>query len=547
MIPSLGHVALFLAAAGGSSAQALPVIDLGKSVHRAQLNATGGYYTFKNIPYAEPPLGNLRFRHPVPLVSTNRTIDDGTAPRSCYQQPAPWFQYTIPGVIQKLIEGGIIPPAGPPPAPPAGQSEDCLVLDVTVPKAVYDAQAAGRLTKPVPVMVWIHGGGYIEGSKDQMNPAGLLAESRKNGAPGVIWVAINYRLGLFGFPPRKPTMIDVASNAGLYDQRLALEWVRFNIRRFGGNPLSVTVIGESAGAGAIVTQLTAFGGIDGTSPFQRAIIQSPYIKPAEDAASYSALYDTFLATGNVTSYTQARSLSSAQLTSINTAMIGAAPASSTVFAPNVDGLFIPSLPSSLLLASKVDSTVDVIVAHNLDEGLVFADTRISSDADFRAALAGWMPSLPQSKINTLASQIYPPDFSGTQPYSSHADRARVAVGEAFMDCVSFGVNVAYKNTSRSYVFAIWPGIHAQDLDYTFYNGQTMSGLGIPVVRSVAERMQRWFVDWVVRGDAVGSAARDVPVYTAEARVVNITGEGYPIVRDPAANERCRFWLEGLTA
>lgn len=126
-------------------------------------------------------------------------------------------------------------------------------------------------------------------------------------------------------------MLDVASNGGLYDQRLALEWVRFNIRRFGGNPQAVTIMGESAGAGSIVAQLTAFGGIDGISPFQRAIVQSPYIKPAENAASYAKLYDQFLAVGNISSYTQARARSTAQLAAINSAMILAAPFSSTVF------------------------------------------------------------------------------------------------------------------------------------------------------------------------------------------------------------------------
>jgi len=126
-------------------------------------------------------------------------------------------------------------------------------------------------------------------------------------------------------------MLDVGSNAGLYDQRLALEWVKANIHRFGGNPQAVTVIGESAGAGAIVTQLTAFGGIDHTSPFQKAIIQSPYIPPAEDAAAYSILYDKFLAAGSLSSYAEARTRTSAEIQAINVAMIGAAAFSSTVF------------------------------------------------------------------------------------------------------------------------------------------------------------------------------------------------------------------------
>ncbi len=204
-------------------------------------------------------------------------------------------------------------------------------MDISVPTAVFDAQTAGTLKDRVPVVVWIHGGGYIQGSKDEVNPAGLIAQSRRNGAPGIVFVAINYRLGLFGFPPRKPGMWDVASNAALYDQRLAMEWVRFNIQRFGGDPQDVTVIGESAGAGSIVSHLTSFGGIDGTLPFKKAIIQSPAIKPAQDAALYTKLYDQFLTAANVKSYAEARTLSSAQLAAANAAMILSAPFASTVF------------------------------------------------------------------------------------------------------------------------------------------------------------------------------------------------------------------------
>ncbi|KAK1829751.1 Alpha/Beta hydrolase protein [Podospora conica] len=538
MVPHLA--ALLLAAATSTSAQTLPVIDLGTTVHRA-LNLGSDYFSFKNIPYAEPPVGPLRFRHPIPLLSINRTINDGTAPRSCYQQGSPWFQYSVPLVIQKLIDGGVVlPPPGPVTGPPPGQSEDCLVLDVTVPKAIYTAAAAGTLTKPVPVVVWIHGGGFIEGSKDSPSPSGLLAAA---GAPGIIHVAINYRLGLFGFPPRSPNLLDLtASNAGLHDQRLALTWVRHTIRRFGGDPNRVTLLGESAGAGAIVAQLTAFGGIDGTSPFQRAILQSPYLAPAAPTATYANL----LTTANVTSYTQARALSSSQLAAVNAAMINAGPFSSTVFAPNIDGLggIVPAHPMKLLRQGRVDRAVDVLVAHNADEGLIFTDPRIQGEAEFKAYLGGWVPP---SLVDELASTVYPPDFSGAHGYTTQVDRTRLAVGEGFLDCVAYAVARGYGNGTRGYVFSKWPGIHAQDLDYTFYEGQTVGAFGMPVDGAVAAKMQGWVVDWIVKGDAPGSRALELPVYGAGANVVDVNGTAYAVVRDPAANARCKFWVDRLGA
>jgi len=159
-----------------------------------------------------------------------------------------------------------------------------------------------------------------------------------------------------------------------------------------------------------------------------------------------------------------------------------------------------------------------------------------------------MPSLSPLKITTLASTIYPPDFSGTQPYTTQTARTKLAIAEGLINCFAFGTNLAYNNQSRAYQFSVFPGMHAQDTSYTFFSGGVTDGLGIPVEVSTAETMQRWFVGFAMLETDRGSAAAEVPVYGAQANVVNVTGAGgFARVRDPAANARCRFWLEGVTA
>jgi carboxylesterase type B len=214
--------------------------------------------------------------------------------------------------------------------------------------------------------------------------------------------------------------------------------------------------------------------------------------------------------------------------------------------PNVDGVFIPDYPAAMLAAGRVDRNVEVVVAHNLNEGLLFADPRVSDQAGFTAFLAGLAPLVPTAKINTLADQIYPPDFSGAYPYRNQVERTTLAVGEGLLSCVAFGVNLAYKNQSRSYQFAMFPGVHGEDIAYTFFNGEGIGGFGIPINASVATTMQNWFVDFAMLGAGSGSTITQVPVYTSQANVANVTSSGFPTVKDPAANQRCRYWLTGLT-
>ncbi|KAK3317965.1 Carboxylesterase [Apodospora peruviana] len=540
----IGLLGLLLPAGASCAGLGLPTVDLVTSVHVATLNAPGDFYSFDNIPYAEPPVGQLRFRAPIPKVTVNRTVNDGSVSRICSQaNGAAWLGISVPFMLEQLLGplpggGGPGGPAGPDPR----ESEDCLYLNVKTPRAVFDQ---GR--KNLPVLVWIHGGGFTAGSKDEVNPAGLIAQGMRDGKSGFVYVAINYRLGLFGFPPRGPRDWDTATNAGLYDQRLALRWVELNIHRFGGDPRKVTVIGESAGGSSIAIQLAAFYGIDGTAPFNRAIIQSPAMRPATDAAVYAQVYQQVLSTAGVASIDALRGLPTAQLQGVNLAIVGGSSFAHFTFGPNVDGLLIPSpLPTSLV-KGRVDRNVEVIAAYNIAEGLLFTDPRVQDNTAFKDLFSSLMPSIPAAKVNTLATTIYPEDFSGAQPYRTQTERMTLAISESLILCNAFALHLAYQNQSRAYEFSVFPGIHASDVSYTFFNGgdSPTDSFGVPINTAVAQTMQRYFADFAMVGAGPGSSANAIPLYTALARTLNITDGGNAVVTDPAANRRCRFWVEGL--
>ncbi|RBQ19114.1 carboxylesterase family protein [Spongiactinospora rosea] len=188
----------------------------------------GGHRVFHGIPYAAAPVGDRRWRSPAPARPW-AGVRDAAEPGPRCAQPAP-------------------------PGRPGGASEDCLYLDVTVPGG-----SRGRR----PVMVWLHGGGFVEG-------AGSDFAARRLATTGdVIVVTVNYRLGVFGLFAHP----GLAGSGGfaLEDQQAALRWVRRNAAAFGGDPGNVTLFGESAGGKSVCAHLASPGA---AGLFQRAIMQS---------------------------------------------------------------------------------------------------------------------------------------------------------------------------------------------------------------------------------------------------------------------------------
>ena len=290
---------------------------------------------FSGIPYAAPPVGALRWRPPQPAASWQGVRSANRLAHNCMQ----------------LQPYGDIDPFA------AGVSEDCLYLNVW----------SKSLTGSRPVMVWIHGGGFFAGfGGEERHYGGVLARK------GAVVVTINYRLGALGFMAHPAFAAEspqhAAGNYGLLDQVAALDWVRRNIARFGGDPSRVTIFGESAGGmsvGALIGSPLAKG------LFTRAILESGtgtggFVARADSAQAVSVrVAGASGITG--TDASAAARLRALPADSVLAATVRVAGNIGTpVFWPVVDGWVLPrSVDSTLVLGQG--NVVPVIVGSNADE------------------------------------------------------------------------------------------------------------------------------------------------------------------------------------
>lgn len=194
-------------------------------------------------------------------------------------------------------------------------------------------------------MVQIHGGGYTEGSAQDYPGDAIVHAS--NGS--MIYVSIQYRLGIFGFLAGGQVADDGVLNAGLLDQRAALDWVQRNIRAFGGDPARVTIEGGSAGGGSVTFQLIATGAAD-SPPFSAAIAEYPWWQPMLNASQQEQLYFTALQLSNCSSVSCLRALPESTLALLGQRVENASyPTGGDgygvyYYGPVVDGEFVRDLP-----------------------------------------------------------------------------------------------------------------------------------------------------------------------------------------------------------
>lgn len=301
-----------------------------------------GVSSFKGIPYAAPPVGELRWKPPQPPIKW-----EGTRAATEYGSPA--MQPVAPGPRIDLSK----------------MSEDCLNLNIWTPAS---AKTDGRL----PVMVWIPGGGFFAGSSAFPETDGAVLARR-----GVIVVSLNYRVGVFGFLTHPALSQEspqhTSGNYGLLDQIAALQWVQKNISAFGGDPHNVTIFGESAG-GSSVCYLMASPLAKGL--FVRTISESAgkVVFPTAHLRERRFGRDSAESVGAAAlggDLASLRALAAAEvLAKAHTRMDLMWGEDGTEYWPVVDGWVLPDDPAALFRSGKFIH-VPLLIGSNSDEGFVF--------------------------------------------------------------------------------------------------------------------------------------------------------------------------------
>src|SRR5579884_1030310 len=433
---------------------------------------------FKGIPYAAPPVGNLRWRVPQPPANWEgvRAAD----------QFGPACTSGAPGGGRggKGKGGG---PAGPP------ASEDCLYINVWTP-----AKSPGDR---LPVMIWTYGGAFTTGSGSLPGYDGE-ALARK----GIVVVTYNYRLGVFGFfahPDLSAESTHHASgNYGMADFLAALRWVQKNIAAFGGDPRKVTLDGESAGANLVANMV---GSPEGKGLFQRAMAQSGAwmglriarmrtLEQAEAAGKKAAGSHTIA---------ELRAMSTAEISqNLRGVQAGVV----------VDGWLVPE-DQSITFTKGKQNDVDVLIGSNHDEGTFFGAGRTTADQ---------ARSRAQQAYGGLAAEflhLYPAG-SDTEAGASSLARTRDELGWLMRTWAELTVQRGRK--AYLYYFThVPPGAgergasHTAELPYMFDNPPANDSW-TDADRKLADMMSSYWVNFIKTGDPNGHGLPRWPAYHAKS-------------------------------
>jgi para-nitrobenzyl esterase len=470
-------------------------------VHGKTIN-DGKVRAFMGLPYAAPPVGDLRWKAPQPAAKWKNERDATKYGAHCAQGRV------FEDMIFQDGEG----------------SEDCLFLNVYTPA---DAKDKSKL----PVMFWIHGGGYSGGGS---------SEPRHNGdflpLKGVVLVTINYRLGVFGFLATADLAKEAngsAGNYGLLDMVAALKWVKANIKDFGGDPNNVTIFGESAGSFAVSTLMA--------SPMSKELFHKGIGESGAafgDTLSYEPLAvrepkdAEWVASLGVKNLAELRALPTEKV------LEGAKTRGMVGFAPVIDGTFLTEQVPDTYAAGK-QAHVPLLAGWNSDEGSFLGN------------------GMTVEKWKGMATALFgprAPEFLQLYPGNTDEQATRSAIDYGSDSFIAFGTwkwLEAQRKTGASPVYRYHfelaalpskyhPGtfaFHSDDIEYVFGTLDTRPGETIrPEDRTLSEQMMGYWTNFAKSGDPNGAGLPPWPKYGASDELIHLNS---PITSGPDPN-RARY-------
>ena len=477
------------------------------------------HIVFKGIPYAAPPVGNLRWMPPQPLPA--------------WQGVRPALEYGTIAPQNLMPAGGPIDRGKPEP-----QSEDCLYLNVYTP-GIDDKKRA--------VMVWIHGGAFSMGSgSEYMFRTGSIAESGD-----VVLVTVNYRLGALGFLNLDKVTggkIPSTGNEGLLDQVAALEWVKDNIEGFGGNPDNVTIFGESAG-GMSVASLMVLPKAQGL--FHKAIIESAVGaigRPLENSI-YTA--ETFLKIAEISpdDIDGLLNMPPEKILEVQTKVALETDQGEAPCIPVADGVIMPLMPLEAFLKGQA-AGVPTIIGTNLDEQKLFSlmnPLHMKMDDQYLAKLLA--RNVPEENIPMIidvykkerekrGEPVRPFDLYSAVNTDIMFRNIALQITEAQRD---HGVPVYnYLFTWKSPALGGALGAtHALEVGFVFGSmDELFCGSG-PVVDRISEQMQDAWTTFARTGNPSCESMGKWPEYGTERKTMIISDDCH--VEDAVYEEERKIW------
>jgi para-nitrobenzyl esterase len=482
-----------------------------------------GIAIFRGIPYAAPPVGDLRFRPPQPAAPWSGVMEATAFGPSSLQSPSP---------LEQLLGSQELE-----------MSEDCLTLNVWAPTA-DDAKR--------PVMVWIHGGAFLTGTG--ATPWYDGTSFARNG--DVVLVTINYRLGALGFLH----LDDIggesyggSGNLGILDQVAALEWVRDNIEAFGGDPNNVTAFGESAGAMSVGTLLglPAAKGL-----FARAIPQSGASHNARtpEVANQvtAAMFEELGIDASPAGAAALRDVPTDKLLEAQNAVSLRYWSAGLGFAPVVDGVVLPERPIEAIGRGHAQG-VSVLIGSNRDEMKLFT------------MLDPALSELDEAKLrHRVAANLGDPERANALVDAYRATRPAATPGELWTDLQSDyifripAIRLAEHQSSlgnpvHMYLFTwatpIMGGIlgscHALEIPFVFNNldqpgAHMFTGTIDDALRGLARTMHQSWSSFARTGQPSAAGLPDWPTYTADTRPTMQFDLTSTVEADPASVDRAAW-------